>query len=69
MSDAAQKKTPLYDEHVRLGARMVPFGKTLTLRRPSLDRIRIAIGFPDAWEALRALLMRSVTMSGGGRAQ
>jgi aminomethyltransferase len=26
MSDAAQKKTPLYDEHVRLGARMIPFG-------------------------------------------
>lgn len=26
MSEAAQKKTPLYDEHVRLGARMIPFG-------------------------------------------
>src|SRR5436189_4707620 len=26
MSDAAQKKTPLYDEHVRLGAKMIPFG-------------------------------------------
>ena len=26
MSETAQKKTPLYDEHVRLGARMVPFG-------------------------------------------
>jgi aminomethyltransferase len=26
MSDAAQKRTPLYDEHVRLGARMIPFG-------------------------------------------
>ena len=26
MSDAAQKRTPLYDEHVRLGAKMVPFG-------------------------------------------
>jgi aminomethyltransferase len=26
VSKAAQKKTPLYDEHVRLGARMVPFG-------------------------------------------
>src|SRR3954451_11582019 len=25
MSQAANKKTPLYDEHVRLGARMVPF--------------------------------------------
>ncbi|HYK23815.1 MAG TPA: glycine cleavage system aminomethyltransferase GcvT [Candidatus Acidoferrum sp.] len=25
MSEAAPKKTPLYDEHVRLGARMVPF--------------------------------------------
>jgi aminomethyltransferase len=25
VSEAAQKKTPLYDEHVRLGARMVPF--------------------------------------------
>lgn len=23
---AAQKKTPLYDEHVRLGAKMIPFG-------------------------------------------
>ena len=26
MSDAAQRKTPLYDEHVRLGAKMIPFG-------------------------------------------
>jgi aminomethyltransferase len=26
MSDTAEKKTPLYDEHVRLGARIVPFG-------------------------------------------
>ena len=26
MSEAAEKKTPLYQEHVRLGARMVPFG-------------------------------------------
>ena len=26
MSEAAEKKTPLYEEHVRLGARMVPFG-------------------------------------------
>ena len=26
MSDAAQKKTPLYDEHVRLGAKMIPYG-------------------------------------------
>ncbi|PZR77105.1 MAG: glycine cleavage system aminomethyltransferase GcvT [Chthoniobacterales bacterium] len=26
MSDAAQKRTPLYDEHVRLGAKMIPFG-------------------------------------------
>lgn len=26
MSDAVQKKTPLYDEHVRLGAKMIPFG-------------------------------------------
>ena len=26
MSSAAEKKTPLYQEHVRLGARMVPFG-------------------------------------------
>jgi aminomethyltransferase len=26
MSNVAEKKTPLYDEHVRLGARMVPFG-------------------------------------------
>src|SRR5881296_1173575 len=25
VSEAAPKKTPLYDEHVRLGARMVPF--------------------------------------------
>ena len=25
MSDAAHKKTPLYDEHMRLGAKMVPF--------------------------------------------
>lgn len=27
MSDAAQKRTPLYDEHVRRGARMIPFGE------------------------------------------
>jgi aminomethyltransferase len=26
MSDGAQKKTPLYDEHVKLGAKMIPFG-------------------------------------------
>jgi aminomethyltransferase len=26
MSDAPQKKTPLYEEHVRLGAKMIPFG-------------------------------------------
>ena len=26
MSDAAPKKTPLYDEHVRAGAKMIPFG-------------------------------------------
>ena len=26
MTDAAQKRTPLYDEHVRLGAKMIPFG-------------------------------------------
>src|SRR3982751_3109382 len=26
MSEAAEKKTPLYDEHVRLGARIIPFG-------------------------------------------
>src|SRR5438552_3288845 len=26
MSDAARKKTPLYEEHVRLGAKMIPFG-------------------------------------------
>ena len=25
MSEAAHKKTPLYDEHMRLGAKMVPF--------------------------------------------
>jgi len=26
MSEAAQKKTPLYDEHVKRGAKMIPFG-------------------------------------------
>jgi aminomethyltransferase len=26
MRDAAQKKTPLYEEHLRLGAKMIPFG-------------------------------------------
>jgi glycine cleavage system T protein (aminomethyltransferase) len=26
MSEAPQKKTPLYEEHVRLGAKMIPFG-------------------------------------------
>ncbi len=25
MSEAEHKKTPLYDEHMRLGAKMVPF--------------------------------------------
>src|ERR1700682_1265635 len=27
MSEAAQKKTPLYDEHVKRGAKMIPFGE------------------------------------------
>jgi aminomethyltransferase len=26
MSDGAEKRTPLYDEHVRLGAKLIPFG-------------------------------------------
>src|ERR1700720_1727546 len=26
MSEAVQKRTPLYDEHVRLGAKIIPFG-------------------------------------------
>jgi len=26
VSEVAMKKTPLYEEHVRLGAKMVPFG-------------------------------------------
>ncbi|HEY0722995.1 MAG TPA: hypothetical protein VGD41_03170, partial [Pyrinomonadaceae bacterium] len=26
MSDAPQKKTPLYNEHVRVGAKMISFG-------------------------------------------
>src|SRR5437667_9656696 len=26
MTEGALKKTPLYDEHVRLGAKMIPFG-------------------------------------------
>src|SRR6266404_4288260 len=26
MTEATPKKTPLYDEHVRLGAKMIPFG-------------------------------------------
>ena len=26
MTEAAPKRTPLYDEHVRLGAKMIPFG-------------------------------------------
>ena len=29
MSEIAQKKTPLYDEHVRRGARMISFGEWL----------------------------------------
>jgi aminomethyltransferase len=29
VSDVAQKTTPLYDEHVRLGAKMIPFGEWL----------------------------------------
>ena len=27
MSEAAQKKTPLYDEHMKRGAKMIPFGE------------------------------------------
>ena len=29
MSEGAQKKTPLYDEHVKRGAKMIPFGDWL----------------------------------------
>ena len=31
MSDAAEKRTPLYGEHVRLGARIIPVGGWLML--------------------------------------
>jgi aminomethyltransferase len=52
MSDAAEKRTPLFDEHVRLGARIVPFGGWLmpvqyTSIREEHQAVRNALGVFD----------------------
>ncbi len=52
VSDAADKKTPLYDEHVRLGAKVIPFGGWLmpvqyTSIREEHLAVRNAVGVFD----------------------
>lgn len=52
MSDATDKKTPLYDEHVRLGAKVIPFGGWLmpvqyTSIREEHLAVRNAVGVFD----------------------
>lgn len=52
MSDAAQKTTPLYDEHVKLGAKIVPFGGWLmpvqySSIREEHQAVREAVGVFD----------------------
>jgi aminomethyltransferase len=52
MSDAAEKRTPLFDEHVRLGAKIVPFGGWLmpvqyTSIREEHQAVRNALGVFD----------------------
>ena len=52
MSDATDRKTPLYDEHVRLGARVIPFGGWLmpvqyTSIREEHLAVRSAVGVFD----------------------
>ncbi len=52
MSDAPDKKTPLYDEHVRLGAKVIPFGGWLmpvqyTSIREEHLAVRAALGVFD----------------------
>jgi aminomethyltransferase len=44
MTEAAHKKTPLYDEHVRLGAKMVPFaGWLMPVQYTSIDEEHQAV--------------------------
>ena len=46
MSDAAQKTTPLYQEHVRRGAKLIPtFHPAYLLRNPSCRR--------EVWEDMK----------------
>ena len=52
MSDAAQKTTPLYEEHVKLGAKVIPFGGWLmpvqySSIREEQEAVRIAVGVFD----------------------
>ncbi len=52
VSDEAEKKTPLYDEHVRLGAKVIPFGGWLmpvqyTSIREEHLAVRSAVGVFD----------------------
>ncbi|PYI75388.1 MAG: glycine cleavage system protein T, partial [Verrucomicrobia bacterium] len=52
MSDSAEKKTPLYQEHVRLKARMVPFsGWLMPVQYTSIvdehQTVREAVGMFD----------------------
>jgi aminomethyltransferase len=52
MSDAAEKRTPLFDEHVRLGAKIIPFGGWLmpvqySSIREEHQAVRNAVGVFD----------------------
>ncbi len=52
MSDAADKKTPLYGEHVKLGARVIPFGGWLmpvqySSIKDEHQAVRTAVGLFD----------------------
>lgn len=67
MAEAEQKKTPLYDEHVRLGAKMIPFGDWLMPVQYS--------GIMDEHQAVRRNVgvfdishMGQLTAKGGGAA-
>jgi aminomethyltransferase len=52
MSDSAEKRTPLYDEHVKLGAKIIPFGGWLmpvqySSIREEHQAVRTAVGIFD----------------------
>src|SRR5436309_1215775 len=65
MSSAAEKKTPLYQEHVRLGARMVPFGGWLMpVQYTSI--VDEHLTFPDAVGMLDISPMGQFAVSGYG---